>query len=343
MKGKRILVLGDPPFFKDGIGRHLAKANDVRYEEPRTIFSLAHHVARADLVWVEWAGKWCNLIGRLAVACPTVCRVHRGEIYEPRRITAHNWSSYDLVFFVSAHMQDSFRRYMAERSLPRETRVLYNGIDLDGFPFKTRAAGFNIAAVASMTFRKNAFMMAELMCMLVKRDARYNLRIVGPVDEGDCLEAFLSQCERSGLRDHVRYEGAIPHGRVSAWLEDKQYILSTSVHEGHPVALNEAMACGIKPVIYEYPGAREVFPAPVLYRHLDEAEAMICSAEYDSNAYRHWVASQFSIETQCNIIEEELGRLMDAPYRHSRWDFAVATLKTVFYRGSHRLRGLFDN
>jgi glycosyltransferase involved in cell wall biosynthesis len=264
-------------------------------------------------------------------------------VYEPWRIAAHNWASYDLALFVSAHMKDAFVRAVGEPQRPREMRVLHNSIDLDLWPFEQRAPGFNIGAIASMTFRKNPFKMADLMSRLVRRDPRYTLKIVGPVEEGDCLEAFQYQCGRLNLGNHVTYEGRVDHSRIGAWLADKQYVLSTSVHEGHPVGLSEAMACGVKPIIYDYPGACEVFPRSLLFQHLEEAEALILSSDYDSRAYRDWIASRFSSDIQWESIKGDLARLAGAGRKASLPMFGLSVMKTSWYRGADRLRRLLDN
>ena len=337
LKGKRILVLGDPSFFEEGIGRYLAKNNDVRYEEPGTIFSLARHLASADLVWVEWAGKWCSLVGRLRPPCRTVCRIHRVEIFRPRRIDLHHWDAYDHVFLVSGRMRQCFIERIENHPQPKTTSVLYNGIDLFQYSFKDRKPGFNIAAIAHVNFRKNLEMMIWIMNQLVQIDRRYRLTVVGGVFEEDCLDAFLFNIKRAGLSENIHYEGMLKHDQIPQWLADKNFILSTSLHEGHPVALNEAMACGIKPVIYEYPGSLEVFPKDLLFDTVSGAVDLITSGQYDSRRYREWVAARFALENQCDKIESELGRILELPGHNSRWDFVITTLKSAWYRRSFRI------
>ncbi|MDN5346228.1 MAG: hypothetical protein PWQ73_741 [Petrotoga sp.] len=43
---------------------------------------------------------------------------------------------------------------------------------------------------------------------------------------------------------------------LEKFLEDKNYVISTSIHDGHPPNILESMARGIKPIILNYGGSK---------------------------------------------------------------------------------------
>ncbi len=66
----------------------------------------------------------------------------------------------------------------------------------------------------------------------------------------------------------------ILHGwinEVDKFLEDKDYTLSTSIHESFGYNIAEAMARGIKPIIHNFDGAKSLWPSELIYNTIDEA------------------------------------------------------------------------
>jgi len=104
------------------------------------------------------------------------------------------------------------------------------------------------------------------------------------------------------LQDNVHLYGwvdDIPH-----WLENKNYLLSTSIHESFGYGIAEAMAAGIKPVIHNFPGAKEIFKSEYLFNNLDELVEMITSDNYESEEYRKFIKDKYSLESQLEQIDQ---------------------------------------
>jgi hypothetical protein len=94
------------------------------------------------------------------------------------------------------------------------------------------------------------------------------------------------------------------------------------------------MACGLKPVVYEYPGASEVFPASVLFRDAEGAVRLIRELAFDSQSYHDWVASRFDLKAQCGEVESVLRRLFGGPPASSRLQFFARTARWIAQRVS---------
>ena len=119
------------------------------------------------------------------------------------------------------------------------------------------------------------------------------------------------------LDDHVHLDGW--QSDISAWLEDKHYLLSTSIHESFGYAIAESMARGLKPVVHNFPFAGEIWAEEMLFNTVDEAVAMITSSEYDSALYRAFIEGHYSLEKQMAKIRSILASLrVSSPDRAPR-------------------------
>jgi len=104
------------------------------------------------------------------------------------------------------------------------------------------------------------------------------------------------------LRDVVFFDGGAED--VCSWLEDKHYIVSTSIIEDRGMGLLEGMACGLKPVIHNFPGADQAFPSEFLFNISEEFCRQICSDKYEPQRYRRFVEEKYPLENQLKKIND---------------------------------------
>lgn len=69
------------------------------------------------------------------------------------------------------------------------------------------------------------------------------------IGDGPERQACQRQVHQAGLTDRIRFLGRLPPEKVSPLLQQSQAILLMSAFEGLPLALLEAMACGVVPVV----------------------------------------------------------------------------------------------
>jgi glycosyltransferase involved in cell wall biosynthesis len=105
-----------------------------------------------------------------------------------------------------------------------------------------------------------------------------------------------------GLESHVRFYGWVDD--IVSWLSDKQYIVSTSVLESFGYGIAEGMACGVKPLIHNFIGANQLYPAKYCFNSIREFAAMVQDSDYDSGAYRRYIEEHYSLTKQLNEIEK---------------------------------------
>jgi glycosyltransferase involved in cell wall biosynthesis len=113
--------------------------------------------------------------------------------------------------------------------------------------------------------------------------------------------------EVMGLQDVVFFDGW--QSDVNSWLEDKHFIVSGSIGESQGMGLLEGMACGLKPVIHNFPGASEIFPQDCLFNIAEEFCDEITSKDYDSSKYRAFVEERYPLSAQLRKINQLFGQL----------------------------------
>jgi glycosyltransferase involved in cell wall biosynthesis len=89
---------------------------------------------------------------------------------------------------------------------------------------------------------------------------------------------------------------------INSWLEDKHYIVSSSIGESQGMGLMEGMACGLKPIIHNFPGADQIFPSEFLFNISEEFCRQICSESYEPQRYRKFIEENYSLRKQLSEI-----------------------------------------
>jgi len=197
-----------------------------------------------------------------------------------------------------------------------ETSVIPNGVDLAHFPFRERHPGFNLAYVGYLHHRKNPSLLLQCLNAIVEKDERYHLHIAGYFQQPDWKMYFNHMLDALNLQDHVTMHGWVED--ISSWLDDKNYLVSTSVHESFGYGIAEAMARGIKPIIHHFNGADALFPEDLLFHTVDDFVDAVQDPAYDSAQYHDHIAKHFSLEGQLQKCEQLFDRLAEkASQTHS--------------------------
>ena len=257
-----------------------------------------------DVIWLEWANE-VAIIGTNYEGIKgkkVIVRLHRYEAFtdSPKQI---NWSVVNRLILVAPHMKGILKETIPDIEEKVKIKVVYNGLDLDKIPFKERGIGFDIALVGYINHRKNPTIALQIMKQLVDRDKRYILHIAGSFQDR-CLQDYLMyMIDEMGLQDNVKYYGWVDD--MEEFWKDKNYLLHTSIHEAHSYAIMEGMAKGIKPIIANFRGAKELYPKYAVFDTIEEAVNIITDKNYYSNAYMNWVIGRgWTLDNQIKQIKE---------------------------------------
>lgn len=277
----------------------------------------------ADIVWFEWCNEVAIIGTRYQGARKkkVIIRLHSYEALSalPTQVT---WQNVDRLIFVAPHIREILKETIPDIGEKAKTEIVYNGLDIDKIPFKEREPGDNIAWVGYINYKKNPPMALQIMNKLVKINSRYKLHIAG-VSQDMRYDVYLKHMAKEmGLSKNIIFHGWLQD--MEPFWEDKNYLLHTSIHEGHSLAIMEAMARGIKPVIHNFRGAAQLYPRCCLFDGVDYAVANIrglydstvvderggCSMEYDSVACRDWIIfKEWTIDNQIKQIKEIIEEL----------------------------------
>ncbi|AEX85449.1 glycosyl/glycerophosphate transferase, teichoic acid biosynthesis [Marinitoga piezophila KA3] len=256
----------------------------------------------ADIIWFEWANE-VAIIGsnyQNTSTKPAIVRLHSYEslAYYPQKI---NWNNIDKLILVAEHIKDIIKMYMPNIENLVDIEVINNGIDIEKIKFTPHKKGFNIAWVAHISYKKNPPMMLQIIKKLVEKDNRYKLHIAGDFQDLR-YEIYLKHMVREmNLENNVIFYGWVDD--MDEWWEDKNYLLSTSIHESFGYNIAEALAKGIKPIIHNFYGSKNLWPENFIFNTINEAVDMILSNDYDSEKYRKFI-EKYSLDKQIDEIKK---------------------------------------
>lgn len=326
-------------------------------------------------IWMEWADicwfEWCDELVEygskhiLANCKVIICRIHSYEMFTdyPMKV---NWSNIDRLIFVAKHIRDFFIDKI--KIDEQKTHIIPNGINIDNYRFKVRYKGFNIAYVGYINYKKGPMLLLHTFKAIYDKDNRYKLYIAGKFQDERYLLYFKQMIKELELEKNVFFDGW--QDDLDLWLEDKDFILCTSILESQNISVMQAMCKGIQPIIHNFVGAKNIYPDKYVWNTIEEAINYIFYNEYRSFEYRSFIKENYSLEKQTveikslilksdkceannNELEKELelylkkiedkdycnGRLI---YHHEVSD-AVVSIVTPVYNAKGYLEELFKS
>jgi tetratricopeptide (TPR) repeat protein len=287
---------GDGMTFLDEIIEFTKQRFEVRLFEGRTKEELYELMKWSDISWFEWCTNLAVIGSKQPKVCKNIIRLHRYEAYEqwPQLI---NWTNVDALITVgNSFVRDALLRKVPYIESYTPIVTIPNGVNLEKFTFADRTRGKNIAFLSNLRMVKNPAFVLQCMQKLHYMDSEYRL-FFGGLFQDETLEQYLKyMVDVLGLRDVVFFDGR--QDDVGSWLRDKHYIVSTSLIESQGMGLLEAMACGLKPVIHNFPGANQIYPSEFLFNIAEEFCRHILCEQYEPQKYRRFVEENHTLKNQ---------------------------------------------
>lgn len=294
--------------FMDDILDHLGRAYAIRHFQGRSVDEMADLMRWGDIAWFEWCDKTLIRASRMEKTCRIVCRLHSFEAFTdwPAQVA---WENVDALVFVAPHVRDLVLEQVPDLERRVAVRVVHNGIRLDRFPFRDRPRGFDIASVGYINHKKNPSLLLQCIGALVDRDERFRLHLAGVHQELRFQRYMDHMIQAMGLADHVVFHGWVDD--IPAWLDDKHFLLTTSVFESFGYGIAEAMAAGLKPLIHNFPGAARLYPRELTFNTIAQCVDSALSDDYAPAAYRRFVEENYRLEFQLRGIDRVLQKVME--------------------------------
>lgn len=244
---------------------------------------------QADVIFCEWCLgnlKWYSYNKRPHQRL--VARFHAQETRTPYMAEA-NWDAINHVIFVSEHTRHQALELL--KGFPKDrTSIIPNYLDSNKFnpKKKTGDARFTLGMIGVAPKSKRLDRAIDLLELLLERDNCYCLRVKGknPLDyswllkQEDELEYYISLYRRinsdSKLRHKVIFDP--PGDNVNEWFTMVGFILSPSDFESFHMAIGEGMLTGTIPIIWDWEGADEIWPAENVIKSTENARDLLVRA-----------------------------------------------------------------
>ena len=261
---------------------------------------LAEAMKSCDLAWFEWCESPLVHATRLPRIVPIVCRLHSYEAFGSRPEEV-DWSRVDRLIFVSPRVHDLFRSrfHINQRSV-----VIPNGLDFSRFPtWPEKQYGKKVAYVGSISYKKGPQLLLQCFKAIHDMDPEYTFHVAGEFQEIRSRLYVMEMLPR--LKIPVTFYGQVSN--VPAWLEDKDFIISTSLFESFQYAVAEGIACGLMPLVHTWPGSEDLYPRQSLFGTANECTALVRSYEQSdrigmARGFRDELVRRFDLGAQIKKI-----------------------------------------
>jgi len=328
---------GDTKFLRD-IYAFTEHRFPVKLFEAEDVDQMYELMKWSDISWFEWCTNIAVEASKLPKVCKNIVRLHRFEAYGdwPGRV---QWENIDALITVgNSFVKEPLLKQVPDIRNQTQLIVIPNGVNLEKFKFVDRRQGKNIACIGYLNMRKNPMFLLQCMQKLHYIDPEYKLFFAG-VFQDAMLEQYVKHITQAlELTDVVFFDGW--QENINSWLEDKHYIVSSSIGESQGMGLIEGMACGLKPVIHNFPGADQIFPSEFLFNISEEFCRQICSESYEPQRYRKFIEENYSLQKQLSEInsvftqfETEIDSQQAEPWLYNssqNWNFEEIRLPAEF-------------
>lgn len=208
-----------------------------------------------------------------------------------------DWKQVDALICVNSWIKEVVQTVFAQSKVKTPVHLIYNGTDLSRWRYRERKPSKKVGMACHIHPKKNLPLAVQVLAHLPED---YELHIAGEIQDS-CTAEYLNHLG-TRLRRKVYLYGHVQENEMSLWWEQMGFCLSTSLSEGNPNNVIEAMAKGIKPVVHAWPGADDQFP-DYLFDTAEQAAKMILDDRYESATYRRLIEEKFSLANIEKVLD----------------------------------------
>lgn len=274
---------------RNNLRRVRALRSAIRESRPRCVLSFLDQV---------------NVLTLLAARGLRIPVVVTEQIYPPSHNIGRTWNilrnrtypEADRVVGVTARVLSHFSPRIQARA-----RVIPNPVLLSRFGEQPAEDLLNrpaLLAIGRLDWQKGYDLLLKAFARLKERHANWSLTVLG---EGPLRQELETLRQRLGLADRVHFRGRATD--PSAFLRQADIFVMASRFEGFPMALGEAMACGLPVIATDCPSG----PAEMIRDGVDgvlvpneDVEALASAMDHlmADEAQRHRLGSRASEVTE---------------------------------------------
>lgn len=171
-----------------------------------------------------------------------------------------------LAYYVTCVSNVSYEKFpsILKKFKGDRIRALQNGVNIERIDndlrnhvvLKKQTAIVTFVYIARMVALKNHKFLVDVMSALKDKNI-FNIRFmfIGEEEDGGKTRLYV---HKKGVQDFIAFTGLIPRKDVYNTIANADAYLSSSTLEGLPVAVLEAMYCGLPAILSDIPQHREV-------------------------------------------------------------------------------------
>jgi len=311
----KVLFVCDPgeAQFVPAIAKHVSKSAEVREDYTNDGSRIIEDIQWADIVWLEWAGPHAITITNhdtLLDNKKVIIRLHSSEAVNGY-LECVKWSRINSIVFVAQHIMD-----IAMEKIVQFPHMLYpylipNSIDLDEWKFHEREDWYPDIAWAPGTIRsiKGPILAMQCMIELYKHSPGWKLHVAGTWAEERDRIYFEHMVKDWALEENIVMYGFVKG--IQEWYRNMSFIASFSSWEGNPVAIMEAMATGLRPVIHNFKGSTDQYLDEWVWDTPSEFIGQLIQPVGDPIQYRDYVRENWNAEELMKSIDQVFCDIME--------------------------------
>lgn len=236
---------------------------------------------KAKIIFCEWLSQNAVEVSNYECSAKKYLRVHSYEAFSPL-IYYVKWEAFDKVFFIAEHIKE-----FVEAKVGKIPNAVVVPVGIQLLDFKDKIGNNKICYAGEISRKKG---IGELF-LIAKELPEYEFHIAGKFKDEDVAIWFNQKKPANVYLEPYSYN-------LNEFFKDKTYFISTSLREGNPVTLLEAMSAGLKPLVNDWIGADKIY-GKYVFKNLSQLKALL--NDYDPREYR-----QFAEQYEFNKMFERL-------------------------------------
>jgi len=272
----------------------------VQHFQGQSVDQMYEFMKTSDICWFEGCSDIASEASKLPKITKNIVKLHGPELQDgwPRQV---QWENIDILITIG---NSQFEEILLEQVPDIKTRTrlvtIPKGVDLEKFKFVGRKRGKNLACIGHLNMQKNPMFLLQCMQKLHYIDPEYRLFFAGAFQSPMLQRYIMHIVQALELSNIVLFDGW--QEDVNCWLQDKHFVASAGIGQSQEMGLLQGMACGLKPVIHNFPGASEMFPPDLLFNISEQFCERILADRYEPESYRRFAEERYPLRNQLEKI-----------------------------------------